>query len=300
MEINYKPLIVDILTGTCSKATEIHKTPLTRVFLIDQNPKLIVKFEKQDIKQVKFDQQLLDALKREDNLTSEIFYVSSEKIEGESYVCTVSKHLPGKALQDYPSRHQIAIIIKAVHEFTRRMHAVSDKFRNMDIPNLREVLLHQVNHAPECFSKTKLTELLKNPDFNKILDTPEQFLFHGDLWRENILLADEHVSIIDLTPIFYGPKQIQVAILFSAYFKLNSILLGKEEIFQLDSLIREWPSALNRKELVYLMYIFPVGIALGKEQAFIENPVSEEEYHSIMDPLQKIVQYLDEELEGMN
>ena len=123
-------------------------------------------------------------------------------------------------------------------------------------------------------------------------------MFHGDLWRENILITDNHVSIIDLTPIFYGPKQMQVAILFSAYFKLNSILLGKEEKFQLDGLIKEWPSPLNRKELLHLMYIFPVSLGLGKEQSFVENPASEEEYHSIMDPLHKIVQYLDEELEN--
>ena len=39
------------------------------------------------------------------------------------------------ALQDYPSQPQITIIMKRVHEFTRRLHAVSDKFRDMDIPS---------------------------------------------------------------------------------------------------------------------------------------------------------------------
>lgn len=299
MKQDYKKLIDDILNNSHPNTAKIHETLHTQVYLIDEEPKLIVKFDRQDIKQIQSDKQLLDALDRGDDLTSLIYYITPITLDGEPYVCTVSKHLPGKALADYPTKDQTILIMKAVHEFVRRMHVVSDKFRDMDIPSLREVLLHQANHAPECFSKTKLDNLLKNPEFNKILDTPEQYLFHGDLWRENILITENHVSIIDLTPIFYGPKQMQVAILFSAYFKLKSILLGKEEAFQLDSLIKEWASPINRKELLQLMYIFPVSLGLGKEQSFVENPVSEEEYHSIIDPLNKIIHYLDEEFEGM-
>ncbi len=299
MKYNYKTLIDEILNNSCTKATQLHESIYTRVYLVDQEPKLIVKFDKQDIKQIKFDQQLLDALNHGDDLTSLIYYISSVILREESFICTVSKHLPGQALTDYPSPQNVSNIMKAVHEFTRRIHVASDKFRDRDIPNIKEVLTYYLNHTPKCFLKTKLIELLEIPEFNQILNSGEQYLFHGDLWRDNILIADNNVSIIDLTPIFYGPKQMQVAILFSAYFKLNSILLDKPEVFQLDTLMNEWHTPLDRKELLYLMYIFPIAIGLGKEQAFLENPVSKDEYHSIMDPLHRIIHYIDEELKNL-
>ena len=257
-----------------------------------------MKFIKQGFKtKSKIDQKLLDALNHGDELTSLIYHISSVRIEGEVYAGTVSKYLPGQALTDYPSPQQLTNIMKAVHEFTRRIQLVSDQFRDNSFPNIKDVLKYFLNHTPKCFLNVKLNDLFDTPEFNQILNATKQYLFHADLWRKNILISDERVSIIDLDLIFFGPRQTQVAILFSAYFKLNSILMDNENAFQLDELIDEWPAPLDRKELLYLMYIWPILIGLGKEQILLDNPVSEDEYRSIMEPLHKIVRYVDDELE---
>ena len=93
----------------------------------------------------------------------------------------------------------------------------------------------------------------------------ELYWYHGDLWRDNILVEDMKISIIDLASIIFGPKSTQFAILSSAYFKLNSILLEEEEKYDLDEMIHEWGEPLEKRIILHLMIIFPIVIDIGKE-----------------------------------
>ena len=48
MKSDYQALIHSILSGTCPNATQLYKTKYSQVYLINQDPKLIVKFDKGD------------------------------------------------------------------------------------------------------------------------------------------------------------------------------------------------------------------------------------------------------------
>lgn len=268
-----------------------------KVYFYTGGPKLILKFLLGDQQEkVHFASKLFNDISREDNLTTVIYEYGLTNIKDVTFTYIVQSYLEGTQILDYPDDETKKLIVDAVYEFTNRLKEASSEYKDLGIPNAYQIFEYFLENTAESKMKEKLKEVMENNSFTSVLSLGDQYLFHGDLWRQNILIENNTISIIDLDPLFYGPKNMQLAVLMSAYFLLTKILNDDNDHIDFNYIISLWPEEVNKEEILLLMMYFPIFIGLGKEQSFIDNPVDEETYNTIMDPLFKIIEWVEKKL----
>ncbi len=269
-----------------------------KVYLYNKSPKLIFKFLLGDqLQKIEFVNDLYNSISREDNLTTTIYEYGMTDIKDVTFTYTVQSYLEGHQVADYPEDSLIKLIVEGVYEFTKRMHEASSEYTDLGIPNAYEIFEYFLDNTPESNMKEVLKTVMSDDKFSSILSSDEQYLFHGDLWRQNILINENSISIIDIDPLFFGPKNMQLAILISAYFLLTKILNEGNDHIDFNYLISLWPEEVDKDEILYLMLYFPIFIGLGKEQIFIDSPVDETTYNNVMGPLFLVIEWIDKKLQ---
>lgn len=273
--------------------TQLTDAMHSKVYFYNKDPKLIFKFILGDQqKKVEFAYNFFNNISREDNMTTTIYEYGLTDIKDVTFTYTIQNYLEGTHINEYPNDVLTNQIVENVYEFTKRIKSVSSEYSDLGIPNAYQIFEYFLENTTDSIMKEKLKTVMNNDKFTSILTSGEQYLFHGDLWRQNILIDNDKVSIIDIDPLFFGPKNMQFAVLLSAYFLLTKILLDGNDHIDFNYIISLWPEEVNKEEILYLMLYFPIFIGLGKEQSFIDNPVDDETYNNIMNPLFQIIDWV--------
>lgn len=268
-----------------------------KVYLYNKKPKLIFKFLLGDqLQKEEFRYNLYNNINKEDNLTSIVYEYGLTVINDVTFTYSILNYLEGNQVTNYPNDELTTQIVKGVYEFTTRVHEISSEYTELGIPNAYQILEYYLTNSSDSLMKEKLKNVLAIDRFTSILSSSEQFLFHGDLWRQNILINDQSISIIDIDPLLFGPKNMQLAVLISAYFLLTKILNEGNDQIDFNYIISLWPEEVNKEEILYLMLYFPIFIGLGKEQTFEQSPVDINTYNNIMNPLFQILDWIEKRL----
>lgn len=268
-----------------------------KVFLYKNDPKLIIKFYLGDqLEKVAFRSNLFNVIYREDNLTSLIYKYGLTEMKDVTFTYSILSYLEGLPVSKYPNDELTKQIVDGVYAFTKRLEAASGEYTDMGIPHSLQIFEYFSTNSPDSLMKEKLKEILQDEKFVLYLSQEEKNLFHGDLWFANILINENQISIIDVEPLFFGPKNMQLAILISAYFLLTKILLEGNDNIDFNYIISLWPEEVHKEEILYLMLSFPLFIGMGKEQSFIDDPVDNETYSNIMNPLYSIIDWIQSRL----
>lgn len=268
-----------------------------KVYLYNKEPKLIFKFLLGDqLEKEEFRFNLFNTISQEDNLTSVIYEYGLTDIKDVTFTYSIQSYLKGEPVTEYPNDEVIPLIVQGVHKFASRLHHVSSEYNNLGIPNAYQILEYFLDNTPESKMKDKMKELMDNDTFTSIFTSEPEYLFHGDLWRQNILINKNFISIIDVDPIFFGPKNMQFAILISAYFLLTKILNDGNDHIDFGHIVSLWPEEVNKNEILHLMLYFPLFVGIGKEQAFIDSPVDEDTYNTVMGPLFQIIEWVENKM----
>lgn len=277
--------------------TQLTDSMHSKVYFYNHHPKLIFKFLLGDqLDKVEFVYKFFNDISREDNLTTIIYEYGLTEIKDVTFTYTIQNYLEGDQITEYPNDELTKQIVNGVYDFTSRIHEASDEYTELGIPNAYQIFEYFLENTPDSQMKKVLKKVMRNNQFTSILSSGDQYLFHGDLWKQNILIYKDSISIIDIDPLFFGPKNMQLAILISAYFLLTKILNDGNDHIDFNYIISLWPEEVNKEEILYLMYYFPIFIGLGKEQSFIENPVDEITYNNIMEPLFFIIDWIEKKL----
>ncbi|AIO17960.1 hypothetical protein KQ51_00056 [Candidatus Izimaplasma bacterium HR1] len=268
-----------------------------KVFLHNKEPKLIIKLLLGDqLQKEEFRSNLFNSIYREDNLTSLIYKYGLTEMKDVTFTYSILSYLIGSPVSEYPNDELTKQIVDGVYAFTKRLEAASGEYTDLGIPHSLQIFEYFLSNSADSLMKEKLKEILQDEKFVMYLSKEEKYLFHGDLWFANILINEDTISIIDVEPLFFGPKNMQLAILISAYFLLTKILLDGNDHIDFNYIISLWHEEVHKEEILYLMLSFPIFIGMGKEQSFLEAPVDNETYSNIMNPLYSVIDWIQSKL----
>jgi hypothetical protein len=221
--------------------------------------------------------------------------------EIENQICgiQIQTYLPGAPLDHYPHPVESRAIVKATYTLHERLCAVSSRFGSMGIPTIDEVSKNLLATVDDCPMKRTGATLLDDERYNELVAQQEHYLIYGDLWHKNLLFdhtgEETRVRIVDVDPLFLGPKILQPAILFSSYFLVSSLLYASDcsHAFDLSELIGYWPEPLNKQDVLLMMQVFPIMLGLRKAYQFAHDPsVAPAAYQSNMKLLMECLQVI--------
>lgn len=303
--MDYKSIIDAVFSSDaalpCSLVYEIGPT---KVYKINTPTPLIVRVVADDTSSYEYKQALQDETAAQDDLTARILHWETREIEGQAYGIQVQTFIPGKPIDHYPDREESKAIVGAVYKLQKRLCAASGKIGIKAAPSFHNVIQQLIPLVDECPLKTAAIELLENERYLELIAQPEPCLIYGDLWYKNLLLEKKggrtEVGIIDLDQLLLGPKIIQPAVLFSSYFLFYAILFEQEPfaVFNLDDLLSLWPEPLDRKDVLFMMRVFPIGLGLRKAYQFAQGTdANPEGGQSVLRPFEQSLQLIDRLLE---
>jgi hypothetical protein len=292
-------MILRILSNDLGEdIVRIKEDNFSKVYQINASPKRIIKFTLgSTLIKEKFREKLFHSIEDDRNVTPKIIECGVTNIGEEVFTYSIQSFLEGVPIAGYPSEDVINIVMQGIYDFSELMKKASVMFNDEGIPSLSEIFIYYREKAPECRLKVELEKLMNDEKFVAILSEDEQYLFHGDLWKDNILINQSQISIIDVEPCFFGPEGAQLSTLLSAYFLLSKILFEDNENIDLEHLLSIWPKQVDKERILYLMFYFPLFIGLGKEQGFVDFPVNKDTYHNIMLPLYRMIDWIYKKLD---
>jgi len=277
----------------------------TKVYRIDTPNPIIIRVAEGDTSSHQFQAALLEELAAQDELTARILYWEIREIGDKPYGIQVQTYIPGKPLGHYPNKEQSKAIVGAIYNLHKRLCIASSRLGISSIPDIHKTVQQLYSLVDNCPIKAAATKLLEQKRYLELISQTEQCIIHGDLWYKNIHIEQTQneidVRLVDIDPLILGPKILQPAILFSSYFLLTALTIdpNAQEIFDLDGLLSYWPEPLNKKDVLLMMQLFPVGVGLLKEIRFSQDPHTNPEIHrSAMEPLERSIQIICE-ISGM-
>jgi hypothetical protein len=303
--MDYKKIIDTVFQNNPAlPCSLVHKVGNTKVYRIDTPTPLIVRVAQDDVSSYKSQAALQSETAAQDGLTARILCWETRKIQDQVLGIQVQTFIPGKPIEGYPNREQAQAIVGAVYKLQDRLCRASKKIGTNDIPSFHKVIQQIIPLVDDCPIKTAAIALMENERYLELISQPEQCLIYGDLWYKNLLLdqtgGQTVVRFIDIDPLLLGPKLLQPAILFSSYFLFYALLFepNPPELFNLDELLSFWPQPLDKKDILLMMQVFPIGLGLRKEYQFSrDHDADTQDHRSTMKPFERSVQIINRLLE---
>lgn len=220
--------------------------------------------------------EILEAI--DNDVTARILHCETRQIGAEPAAIQIQTYLPGAPLDCYPSTDEAHVIAEATHTLHNRLCAVSEEFQSKGIPTLGEISEGLLSLVDECPMKEAARRLFENTRYRELVTNEVQYLTYGDPWPQNFLFDSSagnlKVSIADVDPVIFGPRILQPAMLFSAYFVISFLQHSSTSVqaLNLDELIGYWPEPINRQDVLLMMQVYPILLTLQKMMMFSGTP----------------------------
>jgi len=277
----------------------LYEQGTTKVVQVKTPTPVIVRIAEGDRSSYEFQSTLLTELAGQDALTSQILYWETRELGNKPYGIQVQTYVPGEPVDHYPDQKGAKAIVNTAYQLHKRLCSASTKVEITSIPKTHDLIIQMLPMVSSCPIKTAAEKLVKQHRYLELISQPEQHLIYGDLWYKNILLEfygnKTTVRFIDIDPIVLGPSILQPAILFASYFLFSAFILEPKEpdTFNLDDLISYWPEPLNKKDILLLMQVFPIGLGLLKTVQLSQSNMDFNGRQSILEPFEKSIQAIE-------
>jgi hypothetical protein len=252
--------------------TELYNMSQTKVYKVEMPDPLVVRVVTAAQGNSALQLDILEAI--DDDVTAQILHCETRQIGDEPAVIQIQTYLPGSPLDCYPSADESRAIAEATHTLHNRLCTVSERFHSKGIPTLGEISEGLLSLVDECPMKEAARQLFANTRYQELVANETQYLTYGDPWPQNFLLdfstGNPEVSIADVDPVIFGPKVLQPAMLFSAFFVISFLQHSSSsgQMLNLDELIGYWPESVNRQDVLLMMQVYPILLTLQKMVQF--------------------------------
>jgi len=276
---------------TNDSLTLIHHTNQTTVYKVEDLQTYAVRISVAASPAQSTQLAILQEIGSVDGIIATILHTEKRLIDGRPCTIDIMPFLPGAALRRYPSSAETQAIVKTMESLHQALYRATPRFQDSPIPRLADVFQGLLATSRPGLMRSRAESLLADKRFMHLLDDEDQCLVYGDPWPANLLLTHDgssvSASIVDVDPILIGPRMLQPALLFSAYFVASSVLFENSESRpDLDSLIQLWPEQVSREDIVELMRVYPILLSL------VKSAESERTVHSEANALDANLQLL--------